>query len=255
MSRNNRPVGQDDLTAYVDGELNEERRALVEDWLASHPDDMQQVKADMAIRAEMLAALEPLADESLPDRFRVETLKAGLAARRWQGLRRLVAVLALVAVSGAAGWLARGGLPGGAAPMDGAERALAAYRVFVPEKLHPVEVSASSLEHLGTWLGNRIGMPIDIPDLSGLGLTLVGGRLLPGNIGPAGLLMYQNDAGERLTLFIQMSTGGESDFVYAEDGDIQMVAWRSEDLAYVLTGPVSKASLTMYATRIHVKDI
>ena len=46
MTRKNKPVGEDDLTAYVDGELPDERRAFVEQWLTQHPAEQRQILAN-----------------------------------------------------------------------------------------------------------------------------------------------------------------------------------------------------------------
>ena len=35
-----------DINAYIDGELDDERRLHVEDWLAHHPDAAAQVRID-----------------------------------------------------------------------------------------------------------------------------------------------------------------------------------------------------------------
>lgn len=45
-----RPVGEDDLLAYVDGRLEEARRREVERHLLSHPADAVRVAADLAIQ-------------------------------------------------------------------------------------------------------------------------------------------------------------------------------------------------------------
>ncbi|MGB6467713.1 MAG: anti-sigma factor, partial [Xanthobacteraceae bacterium] len=38
-------IGEDELNAYVDGELPADRRMAVEAWLATHPDDAAKVGA------------------------------------------------------------------------------------------------------------------------------------------------------------------------------------------------------------------
>ena len=43
MIDNNSPVSEEELHAYVDGELPIERREAIEAWLASHPDDSARV--------------------------------------------------------------------------------------------------------------------------------------------------------------------------------------------------------------------
>ena len=49
------PVTEDELHAYVDGELPAERRADVEAWLAAQPEDARRVQSWRAM-AEMLHA-------------------------------------------------------------------------------------------------------------------------------------------------------------------------------------------------------
>ncbi len=54
MTDRNIPVTEDELHAYVDNELPAERRADVEAWLASHPEDAARVRSWLAM-AELLA--------------------------------------------------------------------------------------------------------------------------------------------------------------------------------------------------------
>jgi len=246
-----RPVGEDDLTAYVDGELAEDRRALVEKWLEDHPDAKRRVQQDIEIRNTLQDALAPLADVPLPDRFRVDNVRASLRRENLFGLRRMAAVVALIAIGGAGGWFLRGNatVPTGA-PTE-IDQALAAYRVYVPEKLHPVEVSADARDHLGVWLGKRIGSPISIPDLTSEGLELVGGRLLPGTDGPAGQLMYQAADGSRVTLYLERGRGSESAFVFSRKGKVGALAWRSPELNFVLAGEMDRENLMRIAHVIY----
>ncbi len=255
MTRPNRPIGEDDLTAYVDGELPPERRALVEKWLAAHPEDRARVTEDQQIKARLADSLAALADTSLPDQLRVDRIMADRATRRMGGLRRMAAVVALVAASGAGGWILRGTAPAVEVARNsvqtGVQAALVAYNVYVPEKLHPVEVSAEGQAHLGKWLGNRLGAPVKIPDLGAQGLTLLGGRLLPGSDGqPAGQLMYETAGGERVTLYLQGGFGEETAFVFSRENDVGAFAWRSPDLAYVLTGAMAQDELLNIAHAI-----
>ena len=59
------PVTDDELHAYVDGELPPERRKTVEGWLATHPDDAARVAAWRAhaelirVRYGAVAAVRP----------------------------------------------------------------------------------------------------------------------------------------------------------------------------------------------------
>ena len=76
--------------------------------------------------------------------------------------------------------------------MSFAQRADVAYAVYTPEQRHPVEVAASEEEHLISWLSKRLNRPLSVPSLQEYGYSLVGGRLLPGEAGPAAQFMYEN---------------------------------------------------------------
>ena len=57
MTDHHTPVTQDELHAYIDGELPADRRDAVEAWLATHPEDAALVAAwraqsDVAINAQ-----------------------------------------------------------------------------------------------------------------------------------------------------------------------------------------------------------
>ena len=252
----NCPIGEDDLTAYVDDELCAERRALVEQWLAAHPADRSRVDADLEMRDRLATLVGSLSEAPLPEGLRVARIAANRRARMMAGARRIAAMLALVAMGTGAGWLLRGASLAGSAVVPEVAAATLAHRVFVTEKLHPVEVSAAQSDHLGAWLGNRLGRPVSIPDLSGEGLTLLGGRLLPGDDGgPAGQLMYETETGERVTLYLQGGYGDETAFVFDQQGDVATLAWRSPDLAYVLSGPLGRDRLLNFAHLIHVANL
>ena len=55
MNDQDSPITEDELHAYVDGELPADRRGAVEGWLASHPEDAARVAAWRA-QAEAIRA-------------------------------------------------------------------------------------------------------------------------------------------------------------------------------------------------------
>ena len=85
-------VGEDELNAYVDGELPADRRMAVEAWLAAHPDDAAKVSA-WRKQAELIRArYGAVADETPPQRFNVNRLTRrsyGAIRRRGGGGRRI----------------------------------------------------------------------------------------------------------------------------------------------------------------------
>jgi anti-sigma factor RsiW len=118
--------------------------------------------------------------------------------------------------------------------------------VYAPEQRHAVEVAASQEDHLVTWLSKRLNRSLTIPSLHEYGFELVGGRLLPGEDGPAAQFMYQNASGERLTLYMTSSTGKRRE-EYAirmlRDGARRTFYWTTEQAGYALSGQIGEAKL------------
>lgn len=80
-----------------------------------------------------------------------------------------------------------------------------------PDAAHPVEVKATEQDHLVQWLSNRLGQSIKAPDLTGFGFRLMGGRVLPAAAsGVAAQLMYDDDHGTRLTLYLRNGKNGDT---------------------------------------------
>lgn len=115
-----------------------------------------------------------------------------------------------------------------------------------------MEVGASEEAHLVQWLSKRLGYPIAAPDLSGEGLRLLGGRLLPGESGPAALLMYEAADGSRTSLyFARGADPGGTAFHYAESGDAAACYWRDGPGGFAVVGPRDRERLLRVARRVY----
>ena len=133
-------------------------------------------------------------------------------------LIRVAAVVLIAALAGAGGWTARGWNEGGGDIHTATRNAFAAYDTFAGEAVHPVEVRASDRAGLVKWLSARLDRKLELPDLAPLGFRLMGGRLLPTAHVPAAQLMYDDDKGTRLTVYVQpMGIDGE-EFRYTQQG-------------------------------------
>lgn len=229
-------IREEDLVAYVDGALTADRKAQVEAYLKTAPDAARRVEADKAMVRDLRRAFAGVIAEmpaSLP-----------LAAPRARPALAWAASVALaLIVGGAAGWTLRPTLPAQAQSVSLVAEALAAHRTFVVEVAHPVEVEAANKGHLATWLSNRLGRPFTVPDLRLAGLSLVGGRLLPSPTEPAAQLMYEDSAGQRLTLYLRRGSDDDPSFRFAETATEQAFYWNDGEFAYALTGALPRARL------------
>jgi anti-sigma factor RsiW len=128
-----------------------------------------------------------------------------------------------------------------------------AHAVYSPEVRHPVEVGAEQEAHLVAWLSKRLGTSLRIPQLSGIGYSLVGGRLLPGERAPVAQFMYQDAQGQRLTLYVR--TNGEQTretaFRFAQDGSVRVFYWIDRGLGLALSGEIGKDELLRVATAVY----
>jgi anti-sigma factor RsiW len=234
-------VTEDELNAYVDDELPAGRRSAVEAWLATHPDDAARVAA-WRKQAELIRKrYGHIATEMPPRRLDLERL----ARRRYRSiLSAIAASLAAFLVGGAAGWTAHSIQSERPSELTRfATDAMVAYRLYAVEVRHPVEVTGDERPHLVAWLSKRVGSPLNPPELDKQGLKLVGGRLLPGPTGPSALFMYENQSGERFTLYCGRINDGETALRYTGGEQNAAYYWVDRNLAYVLSGPMQAGKL------------
>jgi anti-sigma factor RsiW len=242
------PVTEDELHAYVDGQLEPNRHAAVEQWLAEHADDAARVAAWRAQADAMRARYGAIANEPVPPRFDLAKLARG--DRRWSRLAAAAALLAFF-VGGAAGWFSRDAWEGAGPVRAITTEALDAHKLYIAEVRHPIEVQGNE-DHLNPWLSRRIGYAMPIPNLDPFGLKLLGGRLLPGAAGrAAALYMYEGATGERFTLYCRRDQAPHTALRYRATGPVGSYFWVQDDVAFVVSGPADRARLQKVAEAVY----
>ena len=247
MTADENAIPDDSLLAWHEGALTPTERQALAARLAGDA-AAQATLADWARQDAALQALYgPRGDEPVPARLTrmVEAARA-TPARRWPAGRALAAGLAVFAIGGAAGWLGHGlARPGGPDPVTDAALA---YRTYVVEAVHPVEVPASDAAHLTTWISKRLGHTIHAPDFAREGFSLMGGRVLPSATGAAALFMYQDAAGQRLALYVAPSGSDETAFRFFDKAGTEGFWWVDRDLCYAIVGTLPRDVLRRIAT-------
>lgn len=245
MNENKDIITEDQLHAYVDGELSPDDVMRVEAYLQAKPEDAARVAAWRRQNSDIRALMgNPLV--SLPgDAALISKAKP----RVWP---RYASAAAAAILLFAAGNLSAHFWPL-TQPTDAPELALSseantAYLVYSSDVRHPVEVRADEKDHLIAWLGKRVGKAFPSPDLQPLGFNLIGGRLLPVEGNPGALLMYENAEGKRLTVLVGRSGNSrDTSFQFASNGSVETFYWVDEQLSYAVTGEVSRATLQKIA--------
>jgi anti-sigma factor RsiW len=135
------PITDEELHAYVDGQLPTERACEVEEYLAANPGAASRVAVWRAQAAMIRDKWGRVAEEKVPERL--HPARIGMPAR---GLgRKIAAAVVAFAIGVAAGWLGRDVVLGGRNAEIArvlADAAIEAHRIYTAEVRYPIEVRA-----------------------------------------------------------------------------------------------------------------
>jgi anti-sigma factor RsiW len=245
-----RPITEDDLHACVDRVLEPERQAEVAAYLDEHPDVARRVSAFSDQRNLLRAALAPIADEPLPPQLHLSRMIES-RHRRWPAWWAIAAML-MLSLGGVGGWVMRGSLqasPVGLAAL--AQEAADSYKVYAPDRVRPVEMRANDSAQLVQWVSNRLKQPVKLPDLTGSGYRLMGGRLIATSHGPAAMFMYDDDRGDRLVVLTRpMKSEQSAPMAPHSGGDVSGFAWADGGMGYSLVGQAAADVLKPIANEV-----
>jgi len=258
------PDDEAELHAYVDGRLDAARKAAVEARLAQDSAAAERVRA-WKQQCHALRTLHPdMLMEPVPAHLLQAAMQLDRRTNRMAQWQRWGGMAAAVLLAFGLGWgghmqfqdvRARTGLS--PAVMSFAHQAVAAHAVYMPEVRHPVEVEASQQQHLVQWLSKRLNRQLKVPNLAAAGYELVGGRLLPGENGARAQFMYQNAAGERVTLYVGAVDGAnskstdETAFRFANEAGIASFYWVDQGFGYALSGKLPRQGLLVLAESVY----
>ncbi|MEM9709150.1 MAG: anti-sigma factor [Pseudomonadota bacterium] len=249
---------EEKLSAFLDGELPEAEARNIEAALARDPSLQAELDALIAADAAVGQVFEDMLAEPVPvDLARaIRDAPLGEAANRSEaprfGLSRLASVLALAMLGlGAAGGYLAGvsNAPEIAAPAGWLADIADYHAVYAGQTRHLVEVGADEADHIETWLTATVGAPVNIPDLSGNGLTFQGGRLLVAAGKPVAQLMFTDVDGDVVALCLIRSETPQSGFETRAIGAFDMVTWGGEDANFVMVGDRGREDLSEIARR------
>lgn len=251
MTEERRDITDEHIHRFVDGRLDPRRRAEVAAYLAEHPDSAETVEAYQRQNATVRARYAVMLEEPIPARL-LHAATHGRAARRTEprhALRIVATVVLSMALGGIGGWLWRDAWMDPPAWSDFARQAVSAHLVYAPERQRPVEITVEQEAQLLAWLSRRVGARILAPRLAHLGYRLIGGRLLPTTDGPAAQLMYENEVGERVTLYLRTDLRNSRDIAFqiARERDVNVWYWLEGTRGYALSGKLDRNELLKLA--------
>lgn len=246
---------RDQLMAYADGQLPEADRALLEANLATNPDAAAELALMQRQNDAIRTLFGPAGAEPVPARLRPRRLAVEIGQRRSRSWLWAVAAVVLVGLGLGAGWLSRPLFDARPASATLIADAVNAHAVYVAENRHAVEVGGDDGEHLSSWLSNRLDTRLGMPDLSGDGFTLVGGRLLPGEPeigGRAAQLMYENAGKQRITIYITAALPDrEPAYQFTSMGGAEAFYWANSRITCTVVGTLPEEQMKAVAGSVY----
>jgi anti-sigma factor RsiW len=240
------PISELDLMAYVDDQLDPERRIAVEDHLSRHPVLAAQIMDDLRRRDELRLALTEAASAMSNHRLELPAERLGRRLSFRMTLHRNRRAIAASIFVGA-GWFAHamfGGL--GADPASAAhilpvyaDDAVAAHRTVLGEARHDAAAPVANA-----------GGTIPLPHLPAA-FAPVGSHLVPTERGSAVQMLIHGPDEELLTLFAVETDSFNIEPPHAEAvRDVNVAYWQSGWVAYVLSGTGNQKELLSLASRL-----
>jgi anti-sigma factor RsiW len=257
MNEQQTSVSEEELHAYVDGSLSDERRARVEHALEQNPELAARISDYFSLNSLFHDRYDRVLSEPVPRRLQAPGPRRWRIAANWPQFAGMAAALVLGVGIGVGTQMGRN------APIplisqavstrpvsaEGAEmfaqKAAIAHVVYMPAVDRPANYGADQEQDFVRWLSNKLGTDVHPPILSKSGFNLSGGRLLPGTDGPTAQFMYRGPNGERVTLCISRRavSSNTTAFKIYQDGPVNVFYWVDGDFGYAVSGGIERQQL------------
>lgn len=228
------------MSALIDGELDDSRRVAVERAIKADPGLNRRVEQMRADRELLRRVFEPVARRPIPPQW----LAAAYARPRpvsWRFAASIAAAL-LVAIIGTYSYLELGQR----APAWIVDEALnARQNVMPPEKVIAVAADAKVARYDAV-LKQVVRARVRVPDMAKAGYRLAAIRLFPHDSARAAELTYRDMQNHVFTLYVSHSDGSV-DFTQLERRGLRVCLWRDDQVSTVMAGNVSTAAMQRLA--------
>jgi anti-sigma factor RsiW len=235
------PPGEDELNAFVDGELSPARREAVAAMLRADPALAARVAAYRSDSELLRVALAGIVEAPLPEVWAAQ-IEAAMRSRPKVVTTRRFAVAASVVLAASLGVVAWWRWPRGDTIVTEAE---AAREGHLDGRLEgdplPPPATRDAL------LGSALGMHVQVPDLERFGFRLARLELFGPQGRRAAQLRYSDTAGRDLTIYVR-SSDGTVRFDILRRGDTRVCVWEDEVVGAVIIARVSAAEMLHIAT-------
>ncbi|MBK5417990.1 anti-sigma factor family protein [Pseudomonas sp. TH31] len=236
------PPSERDLHAYVDHQLSDADRRLVETFLASNAEISALVRAWQQDAQQLRAALGGALQQPANPELDPTLIRQRLKRQSRRHLASAAMLLVAVSIGGISGWQARDmTLVSAQAPMTDA---IQAYRLIAQQGILPADYKVSDDGDMQGWLDRYFTKANRLPDLSGAGFKPVSGRLLSTEQGPAAMVVYEDPTGHKISFYVRPP--GPKNYLLPRgsrsDGELQAEYWSGAGYNYAMVSPSDTAA-------------
>jgi anti-sigma factor RsiW len=238
MSPQPAPLSDQDLHAFIDGEVDPARAVEIAAMIERSPEIARRVERFRADKTLLMEVYGPLIAEPLPPAL-VGLCEVSAPRRRPTprlGLSLALAALLILVIAGL-------GLRGRLTPDDLVEAAVAARSGATLADADFEGTALPTREVGGQTLRQVLDQPLAPPDLRKAGYELARMTLYRGAV----QLGYRNGVGKRFTVYLRRSHGGDRFDVLPRGGETVCV-WQNADLAAVMIGEMSTSEMLRVAS-------
>ncbi len=238
-------IREEDLHAFLDGELDAARRAEIADAERENGALAGRIAAFRADKKRLADVYAPLIERPLPTEWLSQIAEYGQSRRNaWWSTITAIAASVVLLVAGLATYQQL--------PANGEESIVREALAARADMLESNEVfaiaSPSQARDAGPIMASALKMHLKVPDLSRMGYKLEYLRVyenVPG--GKSVELRYRDAAYRDFALYIRHPSSGVRFDQYKRSG-LRICVWQDDVLGTVMTGPISAAEMQRLAS-------
>jgi anti-sigma factor RsiW len=249
------------LLLYVDGLLGAQQRAEVQDAVARSAELARRLSAMQTSVLPYRAAFDRQELPALPARLAERIAHLASAATRTRAPVRHHSYRLALAASFVAGtllcgalqplWLAHAPTVSRSMRVSPWIQAVADYQMlYSRETLMNISEDHALTEKIVGDLRRDDGMAVRVPDLRSAGLTFKRVQRLSFHQQPVVQMVYVSERGDPIALCVTRDTQPDDAPYPQRSGEMNVVAWRRDQLAYVLLGKDAQSELLALARRV-----
>jgi len=237
----------EDLGAFIDGELDEKRDIAIAALIASSPELSARIER-LILDKDMIARVYgPLIEQPIPDAMRQMVTGYRPVAKPMRAPRRfLPAAMALAAAIVAAvfAYPMLSGIEGD--PLVAEALAVRSGQVHAERQFADADISAEAARD--GLVQAALAVPVKVPNLEKAGFKLVAISAYPETGGHKALqLSYRDRNGVLFTMYMRQTAGGDR-FEMSTRRNMQVCVWQNDALSVVMLGEMPAHEMLKVAT-------